>query len=38
MKAAMNQLVRQKRVRAKKDSLSLTKRGKELVQIRPITR
>jgi hypothetical protein len=38
MKAAMKQLVRQKRVRTKKDSFGLTKRWEELVQIRPITR
>jgi hypothetical protein len=38
MKAALKQLVRQKRVRAKKDSFGLTKRGEEMVQTQPITR
>jgi hypothetical protein len=38
MKAGLNELVRQKRVRAKKDSFGPTKRWEELVQIQPITR
>jgi hypothetical protein len=38
MKAALNELVRRRLVRAEKDSFSLTRRGEELVQIRPVTR